>query len=77
MKFCKYVFPDGPMIGQTCGALIIASCDKSKPSKLVEWMGTLWTPKYPQKMNLFPTADKQSDFCHFHQEKNDKIGKES
>ena len=79
MRFCKYKFIDGYSRGQICGAPIIATCDRSKPSEPVEFRGTEWTEKTPQTMMMYPTADTQSDFCFWHQrrDKKDITGKES
>ncbi|MDO9592990.1 MAG: hypothetical protein Q7I98_07360 [Erysipelotrichaceae bacterium] len=55
MKFCK-----------NCGILLIATCDRTKPSELVEWKGQEWTKKKPQFMWMFPTAKKQDDLCYNH-----------
>lgn len=52
---------------QVCGQVLIATCDLSKPSELVEVAGTLWTEKNPQFMWFYPTAEKQSTFCFHHQ----------
>jgi DNA-binding Lrp family transcriptional regulator len=52
-----------------CGAPLIATCDRNKPSELVEYMGMGWTKTKPQLMWVYPTAEKQSDLCFYHQQK--------
>ena len=79
MNSCKYKFTEGSSRGQTCGAPLLATCDRSEPSKPTEFRGIGGTKKNPQKMMMHPEADEQSDFCFWHQRKHnaDKIGKES
>lgn len=79
MNFCKYRFTDGPSREQTCGAPLIATCDRSKSSELTEFRGIEWTKKKPQKMMIFPTAEKQENLCFWHQRKHieDKLGRET
>ena len=73
MRMCQSCF-DSP---------VIATCDRSKPSELVEFKGQMWTKKNPQKMMLFPTAKTQSKLCYWHQYQQEarkgkwKVGKES
>lgn len=61
----------------------IATCDRSKPSELVEFKGQMWTKKNPQKMMLYPTAKTQNNLCYWHQYQQEaregkwKVGKES
>ena len=51
-----------------CGQLIVLTCDRTKPSKLVEWMGMGWLKTKPQMMNMYPTAEKQEMRCLLHKE---------
>lgn len=62
-----------------CGQLLLATCNRSKPSKLTEFMGTGWTEKKPQFTMLYPTAEEQSSLCPYCENKlyPAKIGKES
>ena len=62
-----------------CGQLLIASCDRDKPSQLVEFKGRLWTKTKPQFMMMFPTAEKQNKICLYCEDKLHpvKAGKES
>lgn len=53
---------------RVCGQVIIQTCDRSKPSELVPWMGQYWTKEKPQ-MNMYPTAKKQEMLCLLHSEK--------
>jgi len=55
MRFCRI-----------CFAPIIATCDRSKPSEEVEWLGTSWLKTKPQFIAMFPEAEKQSDLCFYH-----------
>ena len=77
MKFCKYRFTSGPIRGLICGEPLIATCDRSKPSELTEFKGIEYTKKNPQKMMIYPTAEKQDDLCFWHRKKliEDNIGK--
>ncbi|MCK4330912.1 hypothetical protein KAX02_13865 [candidate division WOR-3 bacterium] len=79
MKFCKYRFTEGPLRGLTCDAPLIATCNRSKSSELIEFKGREWTKKKPQKMAMYPTAEEQSDLCFWHQRKDirDKVGRET
>lgn len=52
---------------QVCSQVLVATCNLSKPSELVEVKGTLWTEKKPQFMWFYPTAKKQSTRCFHHQ----------
>ena len=62
-----------------CGQLLIATYDRSKPSKLVRFKGKDWTKTKPQFMWMFPTDVEQSKFCPYCEERlhSTKIGKES
>ena len=48
-----------------CGQLLLATCDRSKPSKLTEFMGAGWTKTKPQFMWCYPTAKEQSKLCPY------------
>jgi hypothetical protein len=48
-----------------CNQLLTVTCDRSKPSEFVEWLGTEWTKKKPQRMWMFPTAENQSKLCSY------------
>ena len=63
----------------TCNQLLVATCDRSKPSELVEFKGIEWTKKKPQFMWMFPTADEQSKLCLYCKDRLHpvKVGKES
>ena len=56
MRFCRI-----------CGASLISTCDRTKKSELVEYMGQEWNKTKPQFMYMYPTAEKQSDLCFYHQ----------
>lgn len=62
-----------------CDQLLLATCDRSKPSELVETKGIEWTKTKPQFMMLYPTAEKQSLLCPYCEDRlyPIKIGKES
>ena len=62
-----------------CNQLLIATCDRSKPSKLTKFKGIEWTEKHPQFMMLYPTAEEQSKLCPYCEDKlyPPEIGKES
>lgn len=62
-----------------CGQALIATCDRSKPSELVEFKGIKWTKGKPQFMMFYPTAEEQSKLCPYCENKlyPAKIGKES
>ena len=45
-----------------CGAHLIATCDRSKKSELIQWDGTSSTKTHPQYIWLFPTAKKTIRF---------------
>lgn len=62
-----------------CDQLLLATCNRSKPSELTEFKGTEWTKKKPQFMMLYPTAEEQSKLCSYCEERLHpiKIGKES
>ena len=62
-----------------CNQLLIATCDRSKPSESVEFKGREWTERKPQFMMLYPTAKEQSKLCPYCEDKlyPIKIGKES
>lgn len=79
MKFCKYRFTSGSLRGQVCGVPLIATCDRLQLSEFNKFKGRDWTKKNPQRMMLYPTAEKQDNLCFWHQRKHieDKIGKES
>jgi len=66
---------------KNCGQLLILTCDRSKPSELVEWLGTEWTKANPEEMWLFPTASnyKQNEYCPYCEDKLRpiRVGKES
>jgi hypothetical protein len=46
-----------------CGTHLIATCDRSKKSELVQYAGSEATKTKPQFMWMYPTAKKQSDLC--------------
>lgn len=50
-----------------CGAPLMATCDRTKKSVLTEFMGMEWMKTKPQFMYMYPTAEKQSDLCFYHQ----------
>lgn len=51
-----------------CNTILIATCDRSKKSELVEYKGQLWTKTNPQFMYMYPTAEKQDDLCFYHRQ---------
>lgn len=57
MQFCRI-----------CGQPLIATCDKTKKSEIVEWMGSEWTKTKPQFINMYPTARRQINLCFYHQQ---------
>ena len=61
MKFCRI-----------CGDAIIATCDRAQKSVLTEFMGQEWTKTKPQLMWMYPTEEKQSDLCFYHQGRKEK-----
>ena len=81
MKFCQYRFTSGQLRGVKCNQPLIATCDRSKPSKPTEFAGRLWTESNPQTLMMYPEADDadQSKFCFYHQSiaEPDKLGGES
>jgi hypothetical protein len=79
MKFCKHIITRGPSRRLPCGEPLIATCDRSKLSSLIEFRGQEWTKKKLQRMNMYPEAEEQEDLCFWHQRKyiEDKIGRES
>ena len=62
-----------------CDQLLLATCDRSKPSELTEFKGIEWTKKNPQIMMLYPTAKEQSKLCPYCEDRlyPTKVGKES
>lgn len=62
-----------------CNQLLLTTCDRSKPSEPVEWMGSLWTKKKPQVINFYPKVEEQSKLCPYCEDRLHpiKIGKES
>jgi len=40
-----------------CNQMLTSHADRSKPSELVEYMGIHWTPKHPQYMWMYPSAE--------------------
>ena len=62
-----------------CNQLLLATCDRSKPSELTEFKGIEWTKTKPQFMMLYPIAEEQSKLCPYCEERLQpmKIGKES
>lgn len=62
-----------------CSQLLIATCDKSKPSELVRFKGREWTKTKPQFMMFYPTAEEQSSLCPYCEDRLHpvKVGKES
>ena len=64
---------------KNCGQPLTVTCDRSKPSELVEWKGIHWTKTNPQKMWMFPTTSKQNRYCPYCEDRLHpvKFGKES
>ena len=62
-----------------CNQVLIATCDRTKPSQLVEFKGRDGTEAKPQFMWLYPTAKEQSKLCPYCEDRlyPMKIGKES
>lgn len=50
-----------------CGGTLVATCDRNKKSVLTEFMGMGWMKTAPEYMWMYPTAEKQSDLCFYHQ----------
>lgn len=46
-----------------CGQLTLISCDKSKKSELVEWMGQDYRKTKPQKMWMYPSTGRVCPYC--------------
>ncbi len=49
-----------------CGGELVLTCDRTKPSELVEWKGMEWSPQKPEMINFYPTAKEQEMKCHYH-----------
>lgn len=60
-----------------CFAPIITTCDRSKPSEAVEWLGRQWTVENHQTMMMYPSEKPiTTDLCYRHQgQKDAKQGK--
>ncbi len=57
MKYCRL-----------CGDALIATCDRTQKSELVEYAGQEDMKTKPQLMWMYPTAEEQSDLCFYHQQ---------
>ena len=62
-KYAKYLMRCVLPRCRVCYQLLIATCDRNLPSKLVEFEGIQWLKTKPQKIMMFPTAEEQSTIC--------------
>lgn len=78
-KYAKYLIRCELPRCSLCDQLLLATCDRSKPSELTEFKGIEWIKTKPQFMRMFPVVDKQSKVCFYCEERLHpiKIGKES
>lgn len=78
-RYAKYLIRCELPRCSICDQLLLATCDRSKPSELTEFMGREWTKTKPQFMMLYPTAKEQSRLCPYCEDRLHpiKIGKES
>ncbi|MCK4307860.1 hypothetical protein KAW50_06525 [candidate division WOR-3 bacterium] len=78
-KYAKYLIRCELPRCSMCSQLLIADCDRSKPSKLTRFKGRMETKTKPQFIWMFPTADEQNDLCGYCESELNpvKIGKDS